>query len=121
MFYLNRLKILRVDQCNYLGIMINIKNCDINIKRQMRKFYANINILLRKLSKCSPDVKCTLFKVFSSNMYCSTLWYNCTVTAMKRLRIAYNNITVSVDYWVFRSTTVQVKCLYNLILNHLVN
>ena len=24
-------------------------------------------------------------------MYCSTLWYNCTVTAMKRLRIAYNN------------------------------
>ena len=24
-------------------------------------------------------------------MYCSTLWCNCTVTAMKRLRIAYNN------------------------------
>ena len=24
-------------------------------------------------------------------MYCSTKWYNCTVTAMRRLRIAYNN------------------------------
>ena len=24
-------------------------------------------------------------------MYCSTMWYNCTVTAMRRLRIAYNN------------------------------
>ena len=24
-------------------------------------------------------------------MYCSTVWYNCTVTAMGRLRIAYNN------------------------------
>ena len=23
-------------------------------------------------------------------MYCSTMWYNCTVTAMRRLRIAYN-------------------------------
>ena len=24
-------------------------------------------------------------------MYCSTMWYNCAVTAMRRLRIAYNN------------------------------
>ena len=24
-------------------------------------------------------------------MYCSTMWYNCTVTTMRRLRIAYNN------------------------------
>ena len=41
-FYFNRLEIPRVDQCTckYLGIMISIKNCDIDIKRQMRKFYA---------------------------------------------------------------------------------
>ena len=58
----------------------------------MRKFYANINILSQKKnSKCFPDVKCTLFKLFCSNMFCSTMWYNCTVTAMRRLRIAYNN------------------------------
>ena len=25
-------------------------------------------------------------------MYCSTMWYNCTVTAMRRLRIAYNQL-----------------------------
>ena len=24
-------------------------------------------------------------------MYCSTMWYNCTVTTMRRLRIVYNN------------------------------
>ena len=71
--------------------MISIKYCDIDMKRQMRKFYENINILSRKFSKCSPDVKCILFKSFCSNMYCSIMWYNCTVTAMKRLRIAYNN------------------------------
>ena len=90
-FNLNRLEIPRVDQCKYLGIMISIKKCDIDIKRQMRKLYANINILSRKFSKCSPDVKCTLFKTFCSNIYCSTLWYNCIVTVMKRLRTAYNN------------------------------
>ena len=52
-FYLNRLEIPRVDQCKYLGIMICTKNCDIDLKRQMRKFYANINILSRKFAKCS--------------------------------------------------------------------
>ena len=57
----------------------------------MRKFYANINILSEIFSKCSHDVKCTLFKSFCSNMYYSTMWYNCTVTAMRRLRIACNN------------------------------
>ena len=52
----------------------------------MRKFYANINILSRKFAKCSPDVKCS----FCSNMYCSTMWYNRSVTAMRKLKIAYN-------------------------------
>ena len=62
--------------------MISIQICDIDMKRQMRKFYANINILSRKFSKCPPDVKCTLYKSFCFNMYCSTMWYNCTVPAM---------------------------------------
>ena len=31
-------------------------------------------------------------------MYCSTMWYNCTVTAMSRLRIAYNNSLRSLVY-----------------------
>ena len=44
-FYLNKLEIPKVDQCKYLGIMISINYCDIDMKRQMRKFYANINIL----------------------------------------------------------------------------
>ena len=42
--YLNKLEIPRVDQCKYLGIMVSTKNCDIDMKRQMRTFYANINI-----------------------------------------------------------------------------
>ena len=74
--------------------MVSTKNCDIDLKIQMRKFYANSNILFRKFSKCFPDVKTVkrmLFKSFCSNMYCSTMWYNCTVIAMGKLILSYNN------------------------------
>ena len=80
-----------VDQCKYLGIIISVKNCDADLKRQMRKYYANANMLLRKFSYCSPDVKCCMFKSYCSTMYCSSMWFDSTVTAMKKLKIAYNN------------------------------
>ena len=74
----------------------------------MRKLYANINILSRKFAKYSSDVKCSLFKSFCSNMYCSTMWYNGTVTAMRKLRIAYI-ITAFVGYWAYQNITVQLQ------------
>ena len=89
-FYLNKLEIPRVDQCER-GSMVSTKNCDIDMKRQMRKFYANINILSRKFSKCPPYVKCMSFKSNCPTMYCSIMWYNCTVTAMRKISISYNN------------------------------
>ena len=57
------MKILTVEQCIYLGITISVKNSDLDIKRQMKKMYANVNVLLRKLSKCSVGVKCFLLKL----------------------------------------------------------
>ena len=56
----------------------------------MRKFYANANMLIRKFSKCSVNVKCYLFKTYCSTMYCSALWFNSTKTALTKLKIAYN-------------------------------
>ena len=41
-FCLNRLEISRIDQCKYLGNIICTKNCDIDFKRQMRKFYGKL-------------------------------------------------------------------------------
>ena len=61
-FYLDQMKIPTVDQCRYLDITISTNNSDVNLKRQMRKLYTNVNLLLRKCSKCSVDVKCFLFK-----------------------------------------------------------
>ena len=58
-----------------------------DLKRQMRKFYANANMLIRKFSKCSVNVK---FKTYCSTMYCSALWFNSTKTALTKLKIAYN-------------------------------
>ena len=50
-------------------------------------------------------------------MYCSTMRYDCPVTAMRRLRIAYNN-SLGRLLGIYQSTTVQVECLYSLTLNH---
>ena len=71
--YLHKVEMPRVEQCKYLCIMVSTKNCDIDMKRQMRKFYDNINIYLESFPKCFTDVKCMLFKLFCSNMYCSTM------------------------------------------------
>ena len=71
--------------------LISVKNCDLDLKRQKRRFYANTNMLLRKFVKCSPDVKCYLFKTYCCNLYCAPFWYDSTKTAMKNLKVAYNN------------------------------
>ena len=88
---LGELDIPLVSQCRYLGSTISEKNCDHDISRQMRKFYSNPNILLRRFSKCSIDVKCYLFKMYCSNLYCSSFWFDSSKTAMKKIKIAYNN------------------------------
>ena len=53
----------------------------------MGKIHVNANLLLRKFSRCSVEVKCYLFKTYCSNLYCAS----CTKTALKKLKVAYNN------------------------------
>ena len=84
------MKIPTVKQCRYLGITVSTQNYDIDLKRQMRKLYANVKLLLRKFSK-SVGVKCFLFKTYCSNLYCAPMWFDCTKAALKKLKIAYNN------------------------------
>ena len=92
-FFLDQLKIPLVEQYRYLGTTISIKNSDLDLKfkRQMRKMYANANLLLRKFSKCSGNVKCYLFKTYCSILYCAPMWFDCTKTALTKLKISYNN------------------------------
>ena len=91
-FVLGKLVIPAVDKCLIQSvIIISEANCDGDLKRQMRKYYANANMLLRKFSHCSPDVKCCMFKSYCATMYCSSMWFDSTGTSMKKLKIAYNN------------------------------
>ena len=87
------LLIPNMSECKYLDIIIHVsqKNCDLDTKRQMRKSYGNVNMLLRRFSKCSTSVKSYLFKTYCSNLYCGPLCYNSPVTAMKKMKIANNN------------------------------
>ena len=43
---------LLIDQSKYLVIIISVKNSDPDLKRQMRKYYANANMLLCTFSHC---------------------------------------------------------------------
>ena len=48
-------------------------------------------MLLKKIVKCSLGVKCYLFKTYCLNLYCALFWYDSAKTAMKNLKVAYNN------------------------------
>ena len=90
-FYLGEMIIPKVTQCKYLVVIISDHNCDFNLKRQMGKFYTNANMLIKKFFKCTVDVKCYLFKTYCSTLYCSAMWFDSTKSAMKELKMAYNN------------------------------
>ena len=70
-----------VDTAKYLGVMISTQMCDADLRRQIRKFYANSNVLIRNFSQCSFDVKRVLFASYCTHLYCSQLWFNTTKSA----------------------------------------
>ena len=67
-FYLGEMIMLNVAHCKYLGGILSDHNCDLDLKRQMRKFYTNANMLIRNYFKCSVDVKCCIV------LYCIVLY-----------------------------------------------
>ena len=68
--YFGQMSIPNVTDCKYLGITISVENCELDLKHEKRRFYANTNMLLRKFVKCSPDVKCYIFKTYCCNSVC---------------------------------------------------
>ena len=62
-FFLAGMKIPIVTHCKYLGVIMSEHNSDNDLKRQMRKFYANANMLIRKFSKCSVNSNVTYLRL----------------------------------------------------------
>ena len=68
-----------VQEVKYLGVLlISSMKTSIDVSRQIRKFYAQANMLLRNFHYCGREVKCMLFQSFCTNMYCCPLWFNAT-------------------------------------------
>ena len=69
LFNLNNAQLQYVEEAKYLGVYINKNSTDCDVKRQMRKFYANISMLLGQFHYCSYDVKCHLFNVVCGSLF----------------------------------------------------
>ena len=48
---------LEIRGYTYLQLKISENNCSPDLKRQMCKLHANVNMIIRKFSRCSPNVK----------------------------------------------------------------
>ena len=80
-----------VDQCKYLGILLDTElTDDKDIQRQLRYIYCAANKLPATFSCCSNAVKNVLFRSFCTPMNASQLWCNFRESCMQRLRVAYN-------------------------------
>ncbi len=58
---------------------------DEDIERQHRMMYMQANILLRKFSFCSDEVKVTLFKEYCTPLYTAHLWCNYRASSLQKL------------------------------------
>ena len=63
-FKLSGVELTAVENFKYLGHIISSLMSDNNqdIARQMRMLYARANVIIRKFSKCSREVKLCLFR-----------------------------------------------------------
>ena len=81
-----------VNVYKYLGHIISDDlSDDLDISRQYRKLYAQGNMLRRKFSVCSPDVKVSLFRAYCTPIYTGHLWVNYKKSTFTKLRVAYND------------------------------
>jgi hypothetical protein len=90
--FLNNRKLVFVDQYKYLGCILTNTRSDVpDIKRQARAICVRANMLIRKFTLCSEDVKIKLFTTFCQNLYCAQLWSVFDKKTLEKLRVTYNN------------------------------
>ena len=58
---LNQESLTYVREAQYLGVVLQLSGTDKDVHRQMRKYYAGINALIRRFYACSYKEKCYLF------------------------------------------------------------
>ena len=73
-------------------------NDDIDILCQMSLLYARTNVLIRKFSRCSRNVKLCLFKAHCISFYGLALWKVFHVSVMNKLQLYVKCIKMLIGY-----------------------
>ena len=91
-FHLCGSPLLICKETKYLGHVLSEDwTDDRDVYRQCCKIYAQANMLLRKFSMCSDDVKCSLFRAYVTPLYTAHLWHSYKVKSIQKLKVAYND------------------------------
>ena len=89
-FTLANCKLSYVSQFKYLGHIIEHTFCDVSdVNRELRNLFATVNVLIRRFSYCSTQVKLRLFKSYCLCYYDIALWQNYHVSVGNILTSAY--------------------------------
>lgn len=79
-----------VESCKYLGFVISsVSDDNVDMIRQMGLLYGRANVLIRKFSRCSRNVKLCLFRAHCVQFYGAALWERFNVSVMRRFEAAY--------------------------------
>ncbi|KAL0850723.1 hypothetical protein ABMA28_006665 [Loxostege sticticalis] len=91
-FTLNNSPLNRVSQFKYLGHWVTEDLRDnVDIERERRALSTRCNMVARRFSRCSRQVKITIFKAYCQSFYTGNLWVNYTQRVYSALRVQYNN------------------------------
>ena len=89
-FMLTNRSLSYVTQFKYLGHIIENTFCDnADINRELKNLFGRANVLIRRFSSCSSQVKLRLFRSYCICFYDIALWKNFHVTILDKLASAY--------------------------------
>lgn len=89
---LNGSALNRVSQFKYLGHWITeALTDDIDMERERRALCVRANMLARRFSRCTGQVKTTFFRAYCQSFYACSLWVKHTQKSWNALRVQYNN------------------------------
>ena len=85
------LKIVKEEKC--LGVIIRNNGDDgTAIDKEIRSLYSRGNMICRKFKSCCDEVKRQLYISFCSSFYCCSLWSSYSVSSLRSLNVAHNNV-----------------------------
>ena len=89
----------------------NLKGND-DINRHLCTVYARHNVIIKRFSNCTDEVKIKLFNAYCRSLYCGPLWCNFNVVSLKKLQCAYNHIFCMLIKRE-RDVSMSAKCVEN--------